>query len=576
MQFSKLSLLGLLYQQAITDNGVSASGVQSGPNPGSIYAGGMIYDTSDDMAYATGITYEEATGDEVVASSCFVSEIDMIDWSWDKTEVLGTPTVLESCQSLSMIDKTTLVVIGNSEPTGLHSIDSNKMTGFSMAVDKHSLTENSGFSLKTSSASKIPFPTNIVTNGDNIYIAALTSTDDVPSSASASASASPFPDWIENPKYGSSLDMTIIKLGLRQSEFLGVPDGEVEMTEEWVKEFPVDPEANGVVPRVYIGGMIVKNDNFLVVAGSTRGLGVGLGPAAGDDEDGFLTLVDIATGELLSGRKNNERIGSEEDDVISGICDDPNDPDSFYVVGATKGDMDGIQDNQLDIEAGSLQGFIQKMNANTLHGRWTVQFGAKNAELETAAYALGCVVSGGAVYVAGVVEGSAGMVQGQDVIQSFGGDDMWVAQLDGVEGTVNWLKQVGTDGDDQLARHGGIFADSEGNAVLFGDTTGSLYRTRDADEVNTDVFVMVLDNDDGNIATVGAPVAAPTKPPVTPTNAPVSTPTTPPVVAPTQPPVELNLAEVATTNGFSTLVAAVTASGQAAALVDPAARLSKF
>jgi hypothetical protein len=37
-----------------------------------------------------------------------------------------------------------------------------------------------------------------------------------------------------------------------------------------------------------------------------------------------------------------------------------------------------------------------------------------------------------------------------------------------------------------------------------------------------------------------------------------------------------NLAEVATTNGFSTLVATATASGLAPALVDPAAQLSKF
>ncbi len=36
------------------------------------------------------------------------------------------------------------------------------------------------------------------------------------------------------------------------------------------------------------------------------------------------------------------------------------------------------------------------------------------------------------------------------------------------------------------------------------------------------------------------------------------------------------LGAVAVTNGFTTLVAAATATGQAAALVDPAAQLSKF
>jgi hypothetical protein len=73
-------------------------------------------------------------------------------------------------------------------------------------------------------------------------------------------------------------------------------------------------------------------------------------------------------------------------------------------VGATKGDNDGIQDNELDIMPGSLQGFISKINLVTLHERWTIQWGAKNADLVTDNCVIGCHVEAGVVYVAGVVE----------------------------------------------------------------------------------------------------------------------------------------------------------------------------
>jgi hypothetical protein len=72
---------------------------------------------------------------------------------------------------------------------------------------------------------------------------------------------------------------------------LGVPDGPSTLTSKWIQEFPVDPEMNGGLPRWYIGGIILKNDAFLVIAGSTRALGETYGDATGDDEDGLLTLL---------------------------------------------------------------------------------------------------------------------------------------------------------------------------------------------------------------------------------------------------------------------------------------------
>ena len=51
--------------------------------------------------------------------------------------------------------------------------------------------------------------------------------------------------------------------------------------------------------------------------------------------------------------KNNVRIGSPEDDIITGICNHYSDPNSFFVVGATKGNMvDDVHDD-IDDDVGT-------------------------------------------------------------------------------------------------------------------------------------------------------------------------------------------------------------------------------
>lgn len=82
---------------------------------------------------------------------------------------------------------------------------------------------------------------------------------------------------------------------------------------------------------------------------NSRALGNGYGATAGEDEDGYITLLDKDTGEFKAGRKNNQRFGTKEVDGVTAICDDPDDSDSVHIARAIKGDIDGIQDGQLDI-----------------------------------------------------------------------------------------------------------------------------------------------------------------------------------------------------------------------------------
>lgn len=511
----------------------NAAGVQSGPATGNTYAGGMVFDANNGFLYVTGATYEESVRNDlgVVAdqSSCFMLALDIEGgetgwgWDWDDGALFGSPNILESCQALGYLAPSTLIVGGNSEPGGLYASPAKTMSAFAMLLDKAEVSELiDGVTLSASSNSKIPYPQFIVTNNKDAYIISLTSTDDTLSTAATQALETvDSPNWIFTQKYGGSFDMSVRKVSLRQEEFLGVPEGPITLEERWIQEFPT-VDSGGLPSRVYIGGVIAKTSYptipALVVAGSTRALGQAYGEAEGDDEDGFVALLDMENGNLI----DSKRFGTAEDDVVTGICDAPNDSDSFYIVGATKGDMylDDYQGfKNLPPVAGSLSAFISKIDINTLKPIWTQQFGALNGENLAGAYATGCVVSGNKVYVAGGVQGGAEMILGPDVtLSSKGGDDIWVAQLQVPTGTVNWMEQDGTPEDDNLSRNGGVTVDSEGNVVLYGDTKGSLYRTRDASEDPdvVDVFVMILDAKDGAHADVGAPVAPPTDAPAAP------------------------------------------------------------
>jgi hypothetical protein len=48
-----------------------------------------------------------------------------------------------------------------------------------------------------------------------------------------------------------------------------------------------------------------------------------------------------------------------------------------------------------------------------------------------------------------------------------------------------------------MARNDGVFADMEGDCILFGDTTGELYRRRPDKSTTSDIFVVKLARRDG-------------------------------------------------------------------------------
>ena len=100
-------------------------GIQTGPDVGPSYAGGMVYDSSTNSLFVTGATYGAFSGSETqpkAKSHCFFGVIDMPNMSWRQREVYGTGNVPEACSSILMNSvggDSGALVIGSSENSGL-------------------------------------------------------------------------------------------------------------------------------------------------------------------------------------------------------------------------------------------------------------------------------------------------------------------------------------------------------------------------------------------------------------------------------------------------------------------------
>ena len=328
------------------------------------------------------------------------------------------------------------------------------------------------------------------------------------------------------------------------------------MIDQWTQQFSsLDGTSVTAADLVYVprtvvtktntdGTKITKSD-FLLMAGSTRGFGPSFGQSAPDgtyDTDGFVTLLDPATGQLVDPAKltvirrgkPSLRIRSTFDghDVVHGLCLDTTQTEhvnTVYVVGSTTGTLlrpsskattnpvDGslqiespTRDSVLGTSAPRRRAFVMKLNLDEgLVAEWIreyhgVQDGGRRNNGEddndgADAYATGCAVSSvdGAVYVGGVVT-DGGRINGDGTERhrhvSAGGDDIFLVRVDGTTGRPDWTRQIGSRGDDRLASRGGVLVDGDGGAILVGTTGGSLMRSReyDDDTVSRDAFVMSI------------------------------------------------------------------------------------
>jgi hypothetical protein len=258
------------------------------------------------------------------------------------------------------------------------------------------------------------------------------------------------------------------------------------------------------------------------------------GNARLNDYDGFVAVHHYPQGRPSFEANKDIRFSSIEmdpplDDYVHGICLAPVNEEtgmvvSYYVFGSTWGTMPPGAD-QTEITTNILSGasaantdgnkirrmsaWVSKIDTRFKNRRavvWTTQLFATNDNLTlegAMTEAFGCSVVDSEkdkMYVAGTVYGG-GVMDSEE--KSAGSDDIWVAQLNSDDGSLRWIRQIGSSGDDRLARTNGIEVDVNGHAIVFGETNGELYRNRGGEKIrtddgtSTDVFITTLDFDSG-------------------------------------------------------------------------------
>lgn len=244
-----------------------------------------------------------------------------------------------------------------------------------------------------------------------------------------------------------------------------------------------------------------------------------------EDMDGFIVQIFYPRGRLTMGNSHLRFSSVEEnpnlDDFVHGICPGPVSEDGtikdYYVVGSTFGTMpEGKKQSKLttNILGGKnkietdgnrinkLSAWVTKVNAEGNYPVWTTQLYAINNDFTLdggMTEAFGCDVIdsspdemyvGGTVYAGGIMDSSQ---------RSAGNDDVWVSKLSTEDGSLKWIKQIGSAGNDRIARTNGIETDINGHAIVYGETTGEMYRKRAGEDIlrddgsSTDLFVTTFD-----------------------------------------------------------------------------------
>jgi len=353
----------------------------------------------------------------------------------------------------------------------------------------------------------------------------------------------------------------------------GYDEKNVAMKQEWYQEYEpeggVDVRPSGLL-YAPSGDPTGKGDTLIMV-GTTSGFGDAFGMAgasdgyqsqdssSGLDLDGFIMKIRTDSGEF-SGHSKFDPLSSTfinmhahriqslpmKDDIVAGICSKPLQLSGnqekmrhIYVVGSTEsilpGIATGLRDNNFlsDHPAPngkkSMEAFLMKVDLDTLDPVWTVQLGAIHnggVDMKGNAFGFGCAVTpdGDDIYLTGMVNqgGIATDFSTEDSrgipSTAHGGTDVFIASYKTIDGSRNFVRQVGSTRDDFPSRgDGGITADRLGNAILTGHTRGSIARKRALAEYKygdngsyaaADIFVMSFDRATGNhvdIADDGAP-----------------------------------------------------------------------
>ena len=259
---------------------------------------------------------------------------------------------------------------------------------------------------------------------------------------------------------------------------------EEPLAERWRREFDGDDTSIQVSSLLHLKGN--STSNVIIVAGSSRGSVAGLGEGEDDSMTGFIAAIDSSLGITLRTRRLSS--SSTTSDHILGLCQDAN--RNLYAVGMTTG---GLSKGQAFVGTESqttFAAFLQKLHPDTLKAIWTKSLVAATAASQPGSiHGMSCAVTpdGSNVYLAGTVKaGAAITLDGKTLATtSAGNDDIFVAQYKSNDGTLNFVRQIGTKENDQLAAGKGAVCDKYGNLIVIANTRGSFLKPDE--KINPDI-----------------------------------------------------------------------------------------
>lgn len=544
------------------DNGIRAR--QSGPRAdGSIFPSAIVYDPKHSQLKV--LNNQEQVGqdgdDVSIVTKCTYHVYDAMTLHPKGQYSFGGMSK-ELCHNL-LNDKynSSIYVVGRSKKGGLlrdyersspfdFSLTSSEYYGMLLDMkstnipgDEHgkiSAQLQGGAILK---GSNVVYTVGLASDNRTVYTVSLHSSDTTVSKAATSNSTPSIN--VKNPSnvfpMGSAFEMVVEAFD--KVEYIPEPTsydnntliGKAFPTRAWDHKYTAQGK-NATISNV--AGVLVGRD-ALIVAGSDVGIGSGIGTADSAtkaDSDGFVTKLVLQTGELygdsaaMAGSPTAYRLQTDGDhqDYIYGMC--PGETDEFvYLTGSTTG---RIKTGGFNVADGSTRAFLIKLNITSMQEEWGMDMGAAPPKNVSSAPAEGraCAVShtGDMVYFAGNVF-DGGTIRESNDMKSLGGSDIFVAKVDTQTGDVEFVRQIGSSSDELLAPHGGLVVTNANDIVVFGQTSGSLYRIRYANESEQvfDYFMTMLDVNGTVEEQVADPIATMT-PTASPTEVPTQAPTLPP------------------------------------------------
>ena len=476
--------------------------LQTGPDVGPTYAGGMVYDPTSNSIFVTGATYGSFSNlgfQPFSKSACLFGVVGLPHLVWKQRETYGTEEAPEACNAVAlkpaMGDFSTLY-------SGALVVGSTEEGGFMTDLGAHRPAEQYGMvmdiSLKNRKyqfiggavlrENKINFPVAIETDEDyqKAFVATISAPQSKVSPDLGKVKKRKYPNLTNGgiKEYASTFSMDVVAYDFLKSG--DHPSYEQHTLQHKWSRAITDSDGE---PFTVTNMITPENEEVLLIVGNSRRR------TTGGDVDGFIGKFSPSDGYNQGGTYFGSSMG--KDDWIMNVCEDSNNGDYFYIVGATKGSVD-ITVARSDSSA---HAFVAKIDLKHLTQVWVRQLAVKpRAGTSGNAIALGCDVIPGdeLMYIAGNVENGATIDFPGTTAR--GQDDIFVAQIYTSDGSLRWIEQIGSNGNDRLAHSGGIAVNANKNAVVYGDTTGDFFRSREKteDAQSSDLFVIVLNGSDGS------------------------------------------------------------------------------